>query len=382
MNKPIAVTLDPAGTKLVCQFEHEIPLMSCVIDPTGRWCFAGGRGRKLYVTDIAVTDIATSVITARDEHESWVVTSARWGTPDLRVVSPRVEQPPQPSEDDRSTEAGTDGPQALVVTGDLVGRLVAWDTLGRHPKVRWSIDTGHGTLRTVAISNDGQHVATAGGDGLVKLWSCADGECVRTLAGHACPVFSAGFHPDGSHLLTGDRGDQKIKQWDYHAGREVREFDAQDLSNYKGGTDINYGGVRDLAFTPDGTVMICCGRDSYGRPGLVLHFDWETGQQIRKQVSTFASSIFHHVAFHPQGFLVASGVGAQTGEIWFWKPDQDQKLASLKVTGPAYGMDLHPDGRHIAVAQMTGPSTYGDKGVVGLYEMPLYQLGDKPPEPG
>ena len=47
MNKPIAATIDPAGTKLVCQFEHEIPLMSCVIDPTGRWCFAGGRGRKL-----------------------------------------------------------------------------------------------------------------------------------------------------------------------------------------------------------------------------------------------------------------------------------------------------------------------------------------------
>ena len=25
----------------------------------------------------------------------------------------------------------------------------------------------------------------------------------------------------------------------------------------------------------------------------------------------------------------------------------------------------------IAVAQMTGPATYGDQGVVGLYEMPL-----------
>ena len=28
------------------------------------------------------------------------------------------------------------------------------------------------------------------------------------------------------------------------------------------------------------------------------------------------------------------------------------------------------DGRHIAVAQMTGPATYGDQGVVGLYQMP------------
>ena len=38
---------------------------------------------------------------------------------------------------------------------------------------------------------------------------------------------------------------------------------------------------------------------------------------------------------------------------------------------PAYGMDLHPDGRHILVAQMGGPRTYGDQGMIGLYEMPL-----------
>ena len=68
MNKPIAATIDPAGTKLVCQFEHEIPLMSCVIDPTGRWCFSGGRGRKIYVTDIN-----TGLTEARDDHEVAVV---------------------------------------------------------------------------------------------------------------------------------------------------------------------------------------------------------------------------------------------------------------------------------------------------------------------
>jgi WD40 repeat protein len=358
---PTEPTIDPAATKLLREFEHEVPLLSCMIDPTGRWCFAGGRGRKIYVTDIN-----SGKTEARDDHESWVVTSARWGTPDVSVISPDAEL----SEDQVGRTNPSRG-QSLVVTGDMVGRLIAWDTLGERPKRRWSIEAGHGTLRTVAISNDGKLVATGGGDGEVRLWSAADGALVRKLDGHACPVFSAAFHPDGKHLLTGDRGDPKIKQWDFDTGNEVREFDAKDLSNYKGGTGINYGGVRGLAFTPNGEVIFACGRDSYAKPGLILQFDWKTGEQIRKQVSTFASSIFHHVAFHPQGFLVASGVGAQTGELWFWKPNEDEKLASVKVTGPAYGMSLHPDGRHIAVAQMTGPSTYGDGGVVELYEIPL-----------
>lgn len=367
--------LDPAATRRLREFPHETPLMSCVVDPTGRWCFAGGRSRRIYVTDLD-----SGVTESLEDHESWVVTATRWSSPGVVVKSPAAElippPPPQPrgpsaSETDSQEPAVFTTGESLVITGDLVGRLICWDTTGQWPVVRWSIETGHGTLRTAAISGDGKQVATGGGDGVVRLWSTGDGGAVRELTGHACPVFSTAFHPDGTHLLTGDRGDQKIKQWDYAAGKEIREFDAKDLSNYKGGTDINYGGVRDLAFTPDGAVIFCCGRDSYGRPGLVLQFDWKTGKQIRKQVSTFTNSIFHHLVFHPQGFFVTAGVGAQTGEIWFWTPGQDEKLASVKVSGPAYGMDLHPDGRHILVAQMGGPRTYGDRGVVGLYEMPL-----------
>ena len=44
--------LDPAATRRLREFPHETPLMSCVVDPTGRWCFAGGRSRRVYVTDL------------------------------------------------------------------------------------------------------------------------------------------------------------------------------------------------------------------------------------------------------------------------------------------------------------------------------------------
>ena len=61
--------LDPAATRRLREFPHETPLMSCVVDPTGRWCFAGGRSRRVYVTDLD-----SGVTESLEDHESWVVT--------------------------------------------------------------------------------------------------------------------------------------------------------------------------------------------------------------------------------------------------------------------------------------------------------------------
>ena len=75
--------LDPAATRRLREFPHETPLMSCVVDPTGRWCFAGGRSRRVYITDLN-----SGVTEPLEDHESWVVTSARWGGDDVPVNSP------------------------------------------------------------------------------------------------------------------------------------------------------------------------------------------------------------------------------------------------------------------------------------------------------
>jgi WD40 repeat protein len=66
------------------------------------------------------------------------------------------------------------------------------------------------------------------------------------------------------------------------------------------------------------------------------------------------------VAFHSSGFIIGAG-GGNGGVLWFWKPDQAQAFFTLKLPQNARDLDLHPDGKQLAVA--------GSDGVLRVYEM-------------
>lgn len=65
----------------------------------------------------------------------------------------------------------------------------------------------------VAFSPDGERLASAGGDGAVKIWNSRTGDVVQSFKAHADSVVSVAFHPDGRHLASSGT-DRQAKVWD------------------------------------------------------------------------------------------------------------------------------------------------------------------------
>jgi WD40 repeat protein len=307
--------------------------------PCGRWLFGAGCDAKVYRWDASQAEL--TAVAPLEGHQGWVTALA---------VTNRNARGNESSEKD-----------SRLFTADSWGQLRCWPYAAEKPEPLWSIPAAHdGWIRQIAVNPDGQTLATCGVDGLVVLWSAADGQKLQAWGDRGTDVFSVAFHPDGKSLVSGDL-QGTIHHWDLATGKVVRQFDAKAMHLLSDLQDV--GGVRRLVFDGTGKTLAACGaRPQSGgfvqATPLVRLFDWESGKEIEThQFGVEKDGFVHDLAAHPAGYWLGVTSGQPgNGKFFLWRAGEKQPFFEWTKLANCHSIALHADGVRIAVASTNAGS--------------------------
>ncbi|WRZ87768.1 P-loop NTPase fold protein [Streptomyces sp. NBC_01007] len=187
-------------------------------------------------------------------------------------------------------------------------------------------------VRSVVFSPDGGMLASGGFDGTVRLWNPATGEELNTFDAHPGSVLSVAFAPGGGMLACAGT-DGAVRLWNPATGEELN-------------TRISHGQfARSVAFSPDGKTLATAGND-----GVRL---WNPTTSEELNILTAPDDWATSVVFSPDSRMLAtSGVN---GRVRLWNPATGEELNTRISHGRfAQSMAFSPDGKTLATAGNDG----------------------------
>ena len=254
-----------------------------------------------------------------------------------------------------------------MFSADSWGQLCAWPYQAEQPEPLWKNETAHdGWIYDFSLTADGQRIATAGRDGLVKVWSAADGKLLHELPRHEHQLCRVAIHPDGKSVVSSDLFGT-LRHYEVETGKLVRERTFEKLHFYKRIQDVP--GIYILRFHDDGRTLLCGGGEpnTTGRQFAVptLHFvNWESFEPTTtRQFGAARFGFIYDVAWHPDGWfaLVTSGTPG-AGQLVLARPEDEKPFFSSTKFANCHSVVFNPAGTQIIVAD-TNRSSQGNGAV-------------------
>jgi eukaryotic-like serine/threonine-protein kinase len=190
-------------------------------------------------------------------------------------------------------------------------------------------------VRSVSWSPDGNKLASAGEDALIRIWNPTTGESLGELRGHLQIITVVRWSPDGSKLASASE-DGTMRIWNPESGLTIATLTLND--------PLKAGYF--LAWSPDGARIVGGYID-----GKVRIWDVAKGEVVATYDAGTALGEFLPVAWSPDGKRVASA--AKDNSVQIWDVETGQSLATFVAhTGFITSLAWNRDGSRLASASI------------------------------
>lgn len=237
-----------------------------------------------------------------------------------------------------------------LVTSSYDRHLNWWDVVER--KLIRRVPAHAGWIRRVIASPDGQRVISIGDDMQCKVWSVETGESIASFSDHKpmtphhfpSMLYAVASSRDGKWLATGDKVGH-VAIWDAQRFEKVGELEAPIMYTWDPKARLHsIGGIRSLAFSPDGERLAVGGTGKIGNidhlegPARLEVFNRATCQRDLEIEDKNKKGLIEQIHWSADQTSILTAGGDNNGFITIYDAKSGELLHSEGQNGHIHGI--------------------------------------------